>query len=98
MRTLENIVIKVDQINDFMECVEDVMISTADEEGFGNSMKKLHNLVYILMDQLQTLGKDIEEANGHIKVCNAIMASAHVRAMELELAELRRQLGVKKDM
>lgn len=89
MRTLEDVIVKFDQINDYMDCIEDAMISAADESGMSDGMKKLHNLVYILMDQLRAVGEDLNEANGHITVCNAILASAHVRAMETELKELR---------
>ena len=89
MKTLEDIVIKVDQINDFMECIENAMITVAAEEGCGDNMKKLHNLVYILMNQLRTLGEELDEANGHIRVCNAIVASRHVRELETELERLK---------
>ena len=93
MRTLEDVIVKVDQLNDFMICVEDAMIAAANESDTGEEMapgmKRLHSIVYVLMDQLAAVGKDLEEANGHITVRNAILASAHVRQMEAELARLK---------
>ena len=90
MRTIEDVIIKVDQLNDFMICVEDAMIAAASEsEEMTPSMKRLHSLVYVLMDQLAEVGNDLTEANGHIKVSNAILASGHVKELESELARLR---------
>ena len=92
MRTLEDVIIKMDQVNDFMYTIEGAMIDAApDAQDAGT--RRLHSLVYILMDQLQTIGEDLEEANGHIKVCNAILASAHVRELEEELNELRAKVS-----
>lgn len=92
MRTLEDVIIKVDQVNSFMDTIEGAMIDAAPDESDPGA-KRLHNLVYILMDLLQAIGKDLNEANGHIRVCNAILASAHVRDMEAELKELRARVA-----
>ena len=90
MRTLEDVIVKIDQLNDFMICVEDTMIDAESEcEEMTPSMKRLHSIVYVLKDQLAAVGEDLDEANGHIKVSNAILASAHVRALEDELARLK---------
>lgn len=92
MRTLEDVIIKVDQVNSFMDTIEGVMIDATPDES-DPSAKRLHNLMYLLMDLLRAIGDDLAEANGHIHVCNAILASAHVREMEAELKELRAKVA-----
>ena len=92
MRTLEDVMIKVNQVNDFMYVIEGAMIDAAPDK-LDASTKRLHNLLYVLMDQLRDIELDLDEANGHITVCNAIMAAAHVREMESELKELRAKVN-----
>lgn len=92
MRTLDDIVIKVDQLNDFMYFVEGAMLEATADEEMEDSAKRLHNLVYILMDQLHSLGGDLDEVNGHIKVCNALYAAGNLRGKEAEIEELKNEI------
>ncbi len=88
MKTLEDVIIEVEQANDLMYAIEGAMIdATPDEQDV--STRRLHNLTYILMGLLKNIGEDLEEAAGHVKVCNVILASAHVREMEKKLRDLQ---------
>jgi len=93
MKTLDSVILKVEQINDFMVCIDDAMIDASEESGMNKSMDRLYSLVSILEDLLHNVSEELDEANGHIKVCNSILASAHVQQLEAELAELRAKVN-----
>lgn len=92
MRTLDDVVIKVDQLNGFMYFVESAMLEATANEGMTDSAKRLHNMIYILMDQLQQLEHDLDEATGHIKTCNVLYAVGNLRGKEAEIVELKREI------
>lgn len=92
MRTLEDAIIKVGQVDDFMYMIEGAMIDAV-PDAQDASTRRLHSLVYILMDQIRAIKEDLEEANGHITVCNAIFAAGHVRELEAEIKRLRASKG-----
>lgn len=56
------------------------------------SRDRLAHMVYALVDKLKEIGPALEEVNGHIQVCNAVFAAAHVREMQKELEELRKRV------
>jgi len=88
MKTLEDIILRLDQMDSLMFSIEDAMLAAA--ENGGNDTKKLHNLVYILWEQLQQVTKEATELNGHIEVCNAVYAVHRVEELKNELAELKK--------
>lgn len=88
MSTIENVAIKVGQINDFMYFVESAMIDADGAEG-GEETRRLHNMVYLLMDMLEGLENDVDELDGHRRVCDAIYAVNHVNQMKAEIERLR---------
>ena len=89
MKSLESVIQKLDQLDSLMYSVEGALIDAA-EEIIGSETKRLHNLFYLLWEQLQQVTKDVEEVNGNIEVCNAIYAVNHVEEMKRELAELKK--------
>lgn len=90
MKTLENIILKLEQMDSLMFSIEGAMIEAA-EEDLSNETKRLHNLIYLLWEQLQQVSKDVGEVNGHIEVCNAIYAVNRVEELKQELAELKKE-------
>lgn len=89
MKSLENIILKLEQMDSLLFSIEDVMLAAA--ENGGNDTKRLHNLIYLLWEQLQQVAKDANEVNGHIEVCNAIYAVNRVEELRRELAELKNE-------
>ena len=88
MKTLDTLIIKMEQLNSLMHSIESTMLE-ADAEDI-KATKRLHNLVYLLWDHLQQLAKDATEVNGHIKVCNAIFAVNHVDELKAEIERLKK--------
>lgn len=85
MIDFENILCKLDQMDSLMYAIEGEMIAV-DEAG--SDMKHLHNLVYILWEQLQQVNKDVEKLRGGPKDRNAIYQVSYVEELEREIAEL----------
>ena len=52
-------------------------------------MIRLHNLIYLLWDQLKQVTADTEELNGHVKVCNAVYAVNKVDKMRATIERLK---------
>lgn len=95
MATLETTAIKIGQINDFMYSVETAMLEAAEDVSADKPFdrtRRLHNLIYQLMDMLEGLEKDVDELNGHRRVCDAIYAVNHVNQMKEEIKELKAAL------
>lgn len=88
MKTLDDVIIKADQLDSLMYAIEGQMLQAADDEG-GEGMLRLHNLFYLLWDQLKQISADITEVNGHIKVCNTILAMNHVEDLKAEIGILK---------
>lgn len=80
---------KVDQINDFMPSIEDAMIAAADPDANRHEMNRLHNLIYILMEQTESLKELMSAVQGDIIVCDAIYAVNDVNKLRAELDELK---------
>ena len=85
MIDFENILCKLDQMDSLMYAIEGEMIAV-DEAG--SDMKHLHNLVYILWEQLQQVNKDVEKLRGGPKDRNAIYQVSYVEELEREITEL----------
>ena len=79
---------KMQQIDSLMYSVESAMIDAAPEGG-GEAVTRLHNLVYLLWDQLKQIGEDMEKLNGHAKVCNAVFAVNDVDEMRATIERLK---------
>ena len=90
MKSLENIIIKLEMMDSLMFSIERAMIEATTEE-LSDETKRLHNLIYLLWEQLQQVTKDFGEVNGHIEVCNAIYAVNRVEELKRELVELKKE-------
>ena len=90
MKSLENIIIKLEMMDSLMFSIEGAMIEATTEE-LSDETKRLHNLIYLLWEQLQQVKKDVGEVNGHIEVCNAIYAVNRVEELKRELVELKKE-------
>lgn len=90
MKSLENIIIKLEMMDSLMFSIEGAMIEATTEE-LSDETKRLHNLIYLLWEQLQQVTKDVGEVNGHIEVCNAIYAVNRVEELKRELVELKNE-------
>ena len=90
MKSLENITIKLEMMDSLMFSIEGAMIEATTEE-LSDETKRLHNLIYLLWEQLQQVTKDVGEVNGHIEVCNAIYAVNRVEELKRELVELKKE-------
>lgn len=90
MKSLENIIMRLETMDSLMFSIEGAMIEAAAEE-LSDKTKRLHNLIYLLWEQLQQVTKDAGEVNGHIEVCNAIYAMNRVEELKRELAELKKE-------
>ncbi len=88
MKDLENVRIRLNQVNDgLMYALETALIN--EQEGEYSSIKRTHDLFYIVWESLTQIEKDLDELSGHIKVCNAVYAVNHVNELKSELACLR---------
>lgn len=90
MKSLESILLKLEQVDSLMYSIEGAMIEVADEE-LNDEAKRLHNLIYLLWNQLQQITKEVIEVNGHIEVCNAVYAVNRVEELRRELAEMKNE-------
>lgn len=89
MKNLDEMIIKMEQIDSLMYAFEGAILNADETFGENNEKKQVHNLFYLLWEQLQQVQKDAEELNGHIGVCNAIYAVNRVEELKQELAELK---------
>jgi hypothetical protein len=78
------------KIDALLYSIEGAMLDAAAETGMTETVERLHNLIYVLMDEFQALTAAIEAAQGDERVCNVILASEHVRKMEAELERLKK--------
>lgn len=90
MKSFESILLKLEQVDSLMYSIEGAMINATVEE-LSTEDKRLHNLIYLLWDQLQQITKEVTEVNGHIDVCNAIYAVNRVEELKRELVELKKE-------
>ena len=88
MMDFETILCKLDKMDSLMYAIEGEMIA-ADEAG--KDMKHLHNLVYILWEQMQQVTKGVEKLRGGPKDRNAIYPVSYVEELEKEIEELIKQ-------
>ena len=88
MMNFDDILVKLEQVDSLMYSVEGAMIAAAPEDG-GAEVTRLHNLVYLLWDQLRQIAEDTKELNGHVKVCNAIYAVNKVDEMRATIERLK---------
>ena len=88
MKTFDDILVKMGQLDSLMYSVESAMIEAAPEDG-GEEVIRLHNLIYLLWDQLKHVTADTEELNGHVKVCNAVYAVNKVDEMRATIERLK---------
>ncbi len=89
MKTLEDIIMKMDQLDSLMYSIETAMLDAAPADA-GEKVIRLHNLIYLLWEQFLQARADIDELNGHIEVCNAVYAVNRVREMQDEIERLKR--------
>ena len=89
MKTFDDILVKMGQLDSLMYSVESAMIEAAPEDG-GEEVTRLHHLIYLLWDQLKQVTADTEELNGHVKVCNAVYAVNKVDEMRATIERLKR--------
>lgn len=68
MKTLEDIIMKMDQLDSLMYSIETAMLDAAPADA-GEKVIRLHNLIYLLWEQFLQARADIDELNGHIEVC-----------------------------
>jgi hypothetical protein len=78
------------KINALLYSIEEAMLEAAGETGMTEKTERLHNLIYVLMDEQQALTAALEAMQGDAKVCNAILASRYVREIEAELKSLKK--------
>ena len=88
MKTFDDILLKLDQLDSFMYSIESAMIEAAPEGG-SEQVIRLHNLIYLLWDQLKQVAADTAELNGHVKVCNAVYAANKVDEMRATIERLK---------
>ena len=69
MKTFDDILVKMGQLDSLMYSVESAMIEAAPEDG-GEEVIRLHNLIYLLWDQLQggSIGNAVAAAAGAVVV------------------------------
>ncbi len=63
MKSSEDIILKLEQLDSLMYCIEGEAIAV-DEAG--GDMRHLHNLIYLLWDQLREVTKKVNELNAQI--------------------------------
>ena len=80
MKTFDDILVKMGQLDSLMYSVESAMIEAAPEDG-GEEVIRLHNLKQVTADT--------EELNGHVKVCNAVYAVNKVDEMRATIERLK---------
>lgn len=89
MKNLDDMIIKMEQIDSLMYALEGALLNTDEEADCDTDKKQVHNLFYLLWEQFQQLQKDADELNGHIEVCNAIYAINRIEELKRELAEVK---------
>ena len=60
-----------------------------EEETELEAVDRLQNLIYLMLDELDQVKAAVHEANGHLRVCNALQQAAYMRNLEQENAELK---------
>ena len=91
MKNLDNVCIKLNQVNEsLMYALETALVDEwGTEEAAERSIKRARDLFYIVWDNLNQIEKDLDELNGHIKVCNAVYAVNRVNELKEELETLK---------
>ncbi len=91
MKNLDNICIKFNHVNEsLMYALETALINTQEtKEAAELSIKRAMDLFYIVWDSLNQIEKELDELNGHIKVCNAVYAVNRVNELKEELEALK---------
>lgn len=89
MKSFDDVIAKMKQIDSLMYSIETAMLDAAPAE-HDEKVMRLHNLIYLLWEQLSQAQADIDELNGHVAVCNAIYAANRVREMQEEIERLKR--------
>ena len=98
MKNLDNVCIKFNQVNEsLMYALETALVDEWEtEEATERSIKRARDLFYIVWDSLNQIEKDLDELNGHIKVCNAVYAVNRVNELKEELEALKSGEGQSK--
>lgn len=98
MKNLDNVCIKFNQVNEsLMYALETALVDEWEtEEAAERSIKRARDLFYIVWDSLNQIENDLDELNGHIKVCNAVYAVNRVNEMKEELEALKSGEGQSK--
>lgn len=93
MKTLDDVVIRLEMMNTLAASMEDAIDAAITASDMSQEALKVQHLFYILLEQIDQAKEEVGEVAGHVQVCNAILATDRVKAMQRELKELRAVKG-----
>lgn len=86
MTKLDNIAMRLEQIDSLAYAVETDMLKT---EGVGEEFTRMQHLFYLLWEQVKQVAAEVDELNGHNLVCNAIEAVNNIAELKEEIERLK---------
>ncbi len=85
MIDFDKIEVRAGQLESLAFALETAIIEMDDGRLNNPEGTRMQDLFYVLMEQIETLNKEITELHGHIAVCNAVYAVNHVNDLKSEI-------------